>query len=112
LFVWNNGILNLVWNNVILKISFPFLPLESSGVSKYRLCSLAQYINLVGVTIGYTITTAISMGYAFFFFFLPDSLTLTRFNLALLPCLEPPLHTAPMFHAGMQQPAGRALSLF
>ncbi|CAN6202964.1 unnamed protein product [Urochloa humidicola] len=32
------------------------------GVSKYRLCSLAQYINLVGVTIGYTITTAISMG--------------------------------------------------
>jgi hypothetical protein len=32
-------------------------------VSKYRLCSLAQYINLVGVTIGYTITTAISMGY-------------------------------------------------
>ena len=70
MFVWNNGILNLVWNNVILKISFPFLPLESSGVSKYRLCSLAQYINLVGVTIGYTITTAISMGYAFFFFFL------------------------------------------
>jgi hypothetical protein len=36
---------------------------EISGVSKYRLCSLAQYINLVGVTIGYTITTAISMGY-------------------------------------------------
>ena len=69
MFVWNNGILNLVWNNVILKISFPFLPLESSGVSKYRLCSLAQYINLVGVTIGYTITTAISMGY---FFFFPD----------------------------------------
>ncbi|KAJ1287661.1 hypothetical protein BS78_02G028100 [Paspalum vaginatum] len=32
------------------------------GVSKYRLCSLAQYVNLVGVTIGYTITTAISMG--------------------------------------------------
>ncbi|KQK20976.1 amino acid permease 6 [Brachypodium distachyon] len=32
------------------------------GVGKYRLCSLAQYINLVGVTIGYTITTAISMG--------------------------------------------------
>ncbi|CAL5091540.1 unnamed protein product [Urochloa decumbens] len=32
------------------------------GVSKYRLCALAQYINLVGVTIGYTITTAISMG--------------------------------------------------
>ncbi|XP_066393239.1 amino acid permease 6-like [Miscanthus floridulus] len=32
------------------------------GVSKYWLCSLAQYINLVGVTIGYTITTAISMG--------------------------------------------------
>jgi hypothetical protein len=37
--------------------------MHSSGVSKYRLCSLAQYINLVGVTIGYTITTAISMGY-------------------------------------------------
>uniref|UniRef100_A0A804Q4Y5 Amino acid transporter transmembrane domain-containing protein n=1 Tax=Zea mays TaxID=4577 RepID=A0A804Q4Y5_MAIZE len=32
------------------------------GESKYRLCSLAQYVNLVGVTIGYTITTAISMG--------------------------------------------------
>lgn len=50
-------------------ISFPFV-LDRlrcdfhSGVSKYRLCSLAQYINLVGVTIGYTITTAISMGYA------------------------------------------------
>ena len=35
----------------------------NSGVSKYRLCSLAQYVNLVGVTVGYTITTAISMGY-------------------------------------------------
>ena len=33
------------------------------GVAKYRLCSVAQYVNLVGVTIGYTITTAISMGY-------------------------------------------------
>uniref|UniRef100_A0A0D9WV98 Amino acid transporter transmembrane domain-containing protein n=1 Tax=Leersia perrieri TaxID=77586 RepID=A0A0D9WV98_9ORYZ len=32
------------------------------GVAKYRLCSVAQYVNLVGVTIGYTITTAISMG--------------------------------------------------
>ncbi|KAK3124394.1 hypothetical protein QOZ80_7BG0585960 [Eleusine coracana subsp. coracana] len=32
------------------------------GVSQYRLCALAQYVNLVGVTIGYTITTAISMG--------------------------------------------------
>jgi hypothetical protein len=35
-----------------------------AGVSQYRLCALAQYVNLVGVTIGYTITTAISMGYA------------------------------------------------
>lgn len=34
-----------------------------AGVAKYRLCSVAQYVNLVGVTIGYTITTAISMGY-------------------------------------------------
>ncbi|KAJ3670077.1 hypothetical protein LUZ60_010401 [Juncus effusus] len=32
------------------------------GVFKYRLCALAQYSNLVGVTVGYTITTAISMG--------------------------------------------------
>ncbi|XP_072952206.1 amino acid permease 6-like [Typha angustifolia] len=32
------------------------------GVVKYKFCSLAQYVNLVGVTIGYTITTAISMG--------------------------------------------------
>jgi amino acid permease len=32
------------------------------GDVKYRFCSLAQYVNLVGVTIGYTITTAISMG--------------------------------------------------
>lgn len=31
------------------------------GVSS-KLCALAQYVNLVGVTIGYTITTAISMG--------------------------------------------------
>ncbi|OAY81006.1 Amino acid permease 6 [Ananas comosus] len=32
------------------------------GSVKYRLCALAQYVNLVGVTVGYTITTAISMG--------------------------------------------------
>ncbi|XP_020274477.1 amino acid permease 6 isoform X2 [Asparagus officinalis] len=32
------------------------------GGMKFRLCGFAQYLNLVGVTIGYTITTAISMG--------------------------------------------------
>ncbi|XP_072986539.1 amino acid permease 6-like [Typha latifolia] len=32
------------------------------GVGKHRFCSLAQYVNLVGCTVGYTITTAISMG--------------------------------------------------
>ncbi|RDX81802.1 Amino acid permease 6 [Mucuna pruriens] len=31
------------------------------GGRKYQLCGLAQYINLVGVTIGYTITSSISM---------------------------------------------------
>ncbi|PKU60074.1 amino acid permease 6 isoform X1 [Dendrobium catenatum] len=31
------------------------------GGVKFKLCGLAQYVNLVGVTIGYTITTAISM---------------------------------------------------
>ncbi|XP_020570709.1 amino acid permease 6 [Phalaenopsis equestris] len=31
------------------------------GGIKFKLCGLAQYVNLVGVTIGYTITTAISM---------------------------------------------------
>ncbi|KAG0473843.1 hypothetical protein HPP92_015700 [Vanilla planifolia] len=31
------------------------------GGFKFKLCGLAQYVNLVGVTIGYTITTAISM---------------------------------------------------
>jgi len=48
----------------IMNIDFLYFECSMhSGVSKYRLCSLAQYINLVGVTIGYTITTAISMGY-------------------------------------------------
>ncbi|CAL9090205.1 unnamed protein product [Musa textilis] len=32
------------------------------GGASSKLCALAQYVNLVGVTIGYTITTAISMG--------------------------------------------------
>ncbi|TVU41016.1 hypothetical protein EJB05_14504 [Eragrostis curvula] len=32
------------------------------GVNQYRMCALAQYANLVGVTIGYAITTVISMG--------------------------------------------------
>jgi hypothetical protein len=31
------------------------------GGRKFQLCGLAQYINLVGVTIGYTITASISM---------------------------------------------------
>ncbi|KAG0467839.1 hypothetical protein HPP92_017167 [Vanilla planifolia] len=31
------------------------------GGVKFKLCGLAQYVNLVGVSIGYTITTAISM---------------------------------------------------
>ncbi|KAI5394154.1 amino acid permease 6 [Lathyrus oleraceus] len=31
------------------------------GGMKYKLCGLAQYINLIGVTIGYTITASISM---------------------------------------------------
>ncbi|XP_061373261.1 amino acid permease 6-like [Gastrolobium bilobum] len=31
------------------------------GGRRYQLCGLAQYINLVGVTIGYTITASISM---------------------------------------------------
>ncbi|PKA54224.1 Amino acid permease 6 [Apostasia shenzhenica] len=31
------------------------------GGFKFKLCGLAQYVNLVGVTIGYTITTSISM---------------------------------------------------
>ncbi|MED6217941.1 Amino acid permease 6 [Stylosanthes scabra] len=31
------------------------------GGKKFQLCGLAQYINLVGVTIGYTITASISM---------------------------------------------------
>ncbi|XP_077233504.1 amino acid permease 6 [Tasmannia lanceolata] len=31
------------------------------GGIKYRLCGIAQYVNLVGVTIGYTITASISM---------------------------------------------------
>ncbi|PKA65981.1 Amino acid permease 6 [Apostasia shenzhenica] len=31
------------------------------GGVKFKLCGLAQYVNLVGVTIGYTITAAISM---------------------------------------------------
>ncbi|KHN02164.1 Amino acid permease 6 [Glycine soja] len=32
------------------------------GGRKFQLCGLAQYINLVGVTIGYTITASLSMG--------------------------------------------------
>lgn len=31
------------------------------GGRKFQLCGLAQYINLIGVTIGYTITASISM---------------------------------------------------
>ncbi|KAK9163534.1 hypothetical protein Syun_004436 [Stephania yunnanensis] len=31
------------------------------GGMKYKLCALAQYVNLVGITIGYTITASISM---------------------------------------------------
>ncbi|KAF5765202.1 putative amino acid transporter, transmembrane domain-containing protein [Helianthus annuus] len=31
------------------------------GGKKAQLCGIAQYVNLVGVTIGYTITTSISI---------------------------------------------------
>ncbi|RWW33702.1 hypothetical protein BHE74_00009838 [Ensete ventricosum] len=39
-----------------------FISASLSGGVSSKLCALAQYVNLVGVTIGYTITTAISMG--------------------------------------------------
>lgn len=40
-------------------LAFPIL--ICVGGRKFQLCGLAQYINLVGVTIGYTITASISM---------------------------------------------------
>ncbi|OIW14571.1 hypothetical protein TanjilG_32913 [Lupinus angustifolius] len=47
-----NGKRNYTYSQVVRSIL---------GGRKFQLCGLAQYINLVGVTIGYTITASISM---------------------------------------------------
>ncbi|TKY74508.1 Amino acid permease 6 [Spatholobus suberectus] len=47
-----HGKRNYTYSNVVRSVL---------GGRKFQLCGLAQYINLVGVTIGYTITASISM---------------------------------------------------